>query len=138
MGIASWEERMKKSKGRPAGEVQVGEGFDEMLKRLGEIYEEKGWSFTSEDKGAINAELLTGLGTEQEADRKADTEAWNKYILIHGPIMARQGERGAVYSRALEFARTASKGNRELLKILGELKIRSGRKKKTPEKRGDE
>ena len=121
---------MAKIKGRPPGEVQVGEGFDEMLKRLAELYQEKGWTFTAEDKGTINSESLLRLSVEQETDQKADTEAWSKYTLIHGPIMARQGERGAVYSRALDFARTASKGNREITKILDELKIRKGHKKK--------
>jgi hypothetical protein len=47
--------------------------------------------------------------------------------------LKRQGERGAMYSSALGFARTAAKGNRDLLKILDELKIRpGGGKKKTP------
>ena len=121
---------MPKTRGRPAGEVQVGTGFDEMLKRLAEVYKEKGWTFTAEDKGIINAKSLEKMSTEQETDQKADTEAWNKYTLVHEPVMARQGERGAVYSRALDFASTAAKGNRELMKILDELKIRSGRKKK--------
>ena len=120
----------KKTSGRPRGEVHAGEGFDEKLKRLAELCDERGWTFKSE-KGVIDGTFLFKLAADQEQDKKDDREAWSRYQQIHEPVMKRQGERGATYSSALSFARTAAKGNRELLKLLGDLAIRPGRKKAT-------
>ena len=113
-----------KRRGRPAGEVQVGVGFDEKLKRLAELFREKAWSFTSEGGGTINADALQTMAASQEADAQADRDAWSRYQQVHGPVMARQGQRGATFSSALAFARTAARGNRELLKLVNELKVR--------------
>jgi hypothetical protein len=112
-----------KKKGRPVGEVQVGVGFDEKLKRLGELFRVKGWSFTN-GSGTIDADALQRMAAEQEADTRADREAWSNFQQIHEPMMKRQGERGASFSAALAFARTAARRNRDLLKLIDELKIR--------------
>ena len=126
-----------KKPGRPQGEVHAGQGFDEKLKRLGELCNERGWSFKSE-QGVIDATLLARLAAEQEKDQKDDREAWSKYQQIHEPVMRRQGERGAIYSSALSFARTAARSNRELLKLLKELAIRSPGSRKGTKKDDDQ
>lgn len=118
-----------KKKGRPAGEVQVGVGFDEKLKRLGELFQGKGWSFTS-GSGTIDGEALQRMATEQEADTRADREAWSNFQQLHEPTMKRQGERGALFSAALAFARTAARRNRDLLKLIDELKIRAATRRR--------
>jgi hypothetical protein len=121
-------------RGRPAGEVQVGVGFDEKLKRLAELFQQKGWSFSSESAGTINAESLQRLATEQEADAVLVREAWARYQQTHEPVMQRQGARGAIFSAALMFARTAARRNRELLRLLDDLRIRPAtRRAEAPE-----
>ncbi len=120
----------KKKGGRPAGEVLVGTGFDEKLKRLSEVYADKNWTYPSENYGPINHEVISSAATEQEKDQKQDSEAWVRYQQIHEPVMKRQGLRGAMYSEALTFARTVAKGNRDLIRVLGELRIRSGKRRR--------
>jgi hypothetical protein len=124
-------------RGRPAGEVQVGEGFDEKLKRLADLFAARGWSFASVEQGAISPETLRKAAADQETDQQADRDAWSRFNLVHEPAMRRQGERGAFYSAALALARAAAKGNRELLRLIGELRIRSNRRTRstpTPDK----
>jgi len=116
----------QKKRGRPAGEVQVGEGFDEKLKRLAELFAEREWTFGTVSRGTIDASGLSRVASEQEADQQADRNAWSRYQQVHEPVMRRQGERGALYASALALARAASKGNRDLLRLLAELQIRPG------------
>lgn len=118
--------------GRPAGETHVGAGFDEMLKRLADLFEEHGWSFTIHGVGPVDGAMLRRMSTEQEADQKADRDAWARYQVVHESFMQRSGERGAIYASALSFARTAAKRNRDLLKLVRELGIRSGGRSARP------
>jgi hypothetical protein len=115
-----------KRRGRPQGEVQVGIGFDEKLKRLAELFREKGWTFSNGSGGALDADALLRLAGEQEADVQALREAWARYQQVQEPVMQRQGQRGAQFSAALSFARTAARRNRELMRLLDDLKIRPG------------
>ena len=110
--------------GRPTGEIHVGAGLDEMLKRLAEMFETHGWTFTIHGVGTVDGALLRRMSGEQEADQQADREVWTRFQETHEAVMKRSGERGAVYASALAFARTAAKRNRELLKLIRQLCIR--------------
>lgn len=126
-------------KGNPKGEVHIGEGVDEKMKKLSKLFVQKKWSFTTEKHGVIDGPRLAAMATEQEADNLADATAHQTYLQVHDPVMRRNGERGAAYSAAHSMAMTAAKGNADLIKILKELKIRETKpkkKKKSEEKVG--
>ena len=124
-----------KRKGRPAGEVQVGEGFDEKLKRLAELFQVRSWSFCADDGTAVNGDTLTRLASEQEADSRIDHDAWSGYQRAHEAVMQRQGRRGVLFAAALVYARTVAKRNRDLLKLIEGFRIRlAGRKRSTAPK----
>ena len=112
-------------RGRP-GELHVGTGFDEMLKQLADLFETHAWAFSLQGVGAINAESLRKMAQEQEADARLDHESEARRHSEHEAVMKRSGERGAIFAAALAFARTAARRNRDLLRVLAGLKIRTG------------
>ena len=71
-------------------------------------------------------EKLKRLAGEREADAQVLREAWARCRQVQEPVMQRQGQRGAQFSAALSFARTAARRNHELMRLLDDLKIRPG------------